>query len=151
MASYRIRETFFRPDCEFARERSALPADLHNGFQRLISRTEDHHCFLPIRPMQFQAVVGRDEVIFVDGNGGYAHRDGAGGRPILIAWRPAGGPRDSLDAPVPYDILYYFPGLKETQRRLLGETRTAVRLELARRRERDPPVGERRVLTFRRT
>ncbi len=151
MASYGIRETFFRPDREFSRETSALPADIHNGLRLLLSRARGDHVFLPIRPMQYQAIVGRDEVVFVDGNGGYAHQDGEGGRLIRIAWLPTGGPRKSLAAPVPCDILYYFAGLKETQRRLVGETLAALSLALARQRDPGPQSIERRVLPFRRT
>jgi hypothetical protein len=150
MASYRIRETFFRPDRECAREPSALPADIHNGLQLLVCRDGGRPVFLPIRTMQYQAIVDRDEVVFVDANGGYAHQAGEGGRLIRIAWLPKGGPRDSLAAPASCDIVYYFPGLKETQRRLVGEIRAALRLMLARQRDRVVPDIERRVLPFRR-
>lgn len=150
MSSYRIRETFFRPDRAFAREPSALPADIHNGLQLLLTRDGGHCVFLPIRSMQYQAIIDRDEVVFVDAYGGYAHQDGVGGRLIRIAWQPAGGPRGSLSDPVPYDIVYYFSELKETQWRLLGETRAALR-QIA---QRGPgpesaPIA-RRVVPFRR-
>lgn len=150
MSSYRIRETFFRPDQPFAREPSSLPADIHNGLQLLLTRDGGRCVFLPIRSMQYQAVIDREEVVFVDAYGGYAHQDGVGGRLIRIAWQPAEESRASLSDPVPYDIVYYYPGLKETQRRLLGETRAAL-LRLAQRRlaPQSTPI-ERRVIPFRR-
>ncbi len=151
MASYRIRESFFRPDREFAREASSLPAEIHNGLKAILSPDGGRPVFLPIRPMQILAVVDPEEVIFVDASGGYAHRDGEGGRLIRIAWRWVGGPRDSLVSPVPCDIVYYFAGLKEIQRRLVGETRAALRSALVRQRDRASPDIERRVLPFRRT
>lgn len=154
MASYRIRETFFRPEREFAREPSALPADLYNALHRLLARdgagASGGHVFLPIRSMQYQAIASRDEVVFVDALGGYAQQDGEGGRLISIAWRPTGALRNSLSAPVPCDIVYYFDGLKEIQRRLIGETRNALRLTLERQRERVLHEQERRVIPFRR-
>lgn len=151
MTSYRVRETFFRPDQPFARDQSTLPADIQNGLQLLLTREGGDCVFLPIRSMQYQAVIDRAEVIFVDAAGGYAHQDGEGGRLIRVAWRPA-LIRDSLTAPVPCEILYYFPGLKETQSRLIGETRSAVRLMLERKRKGTggAQAVERRVLPFRR-
>ena len=151
MTSYRVRETFFRPDQPFARDQSTLPADIHNGLKLLLTREGGVCVFLPIRSMQYQAVIDRAEVIFVDAAGGYAHQDGEGGRLIRIAWRPT-LTRDSLTAPVPCEILYYFPGLKETQWRLIGETRAALRVMLERKRASPPGAQavERRVLPFRR-
>lgn len=154
MAGYRVRETFFRPDREYRRASSTLPADLHNGLRLLLSREETPggrgQVFLPIRALQYLAIADREEVIFVDGNGPYAHRDGEGGRPIAIAWRPADTPRASLTDPVPYDIVYYAPGLEALQRRLVGETRAALAVHLARQRDRTTPDSERRAIPFRR-
>jgi hypothetical protein len=150
MSSFRTRETFFRPDQPYAVEPSALPADIHNGLQLLLSRGGGGCVFLPIRSVQYQAVIERDEVVFVDAHGGYAHQDGVGGRLIRIAWRPRQGPRDSLTDPVPFEIVYYFAGLKDTQRRLLGETRAALQQALERQRRTSPTSIERRVIPFRR-
>jgi hypothetical protein len=148
MASYRVRETFFRPDVPVARATSALPADIFNGLQILLSRDDSETVFLPIRSMQFQAVVEPEEIVFVDANGGYGQRNGQGGRLVQIAWRPKPGPRDALDAPVPCEILFYFPSLETVQRRLVGETRAALKLALARRRERACGADRARVLPF---
>lgn len=149
MASYSVRETFFRP-AEYSRRASSLPADLYNDLQ-LVLRGQVGTCvFIPLRALQYQAVVEREEVIFVDSQGGYAHQDGVGGRLIRIAWAlaPAAG-RDSLAAPVPCEILYYAPGLKETQWRLLGELRGMLRRVLSERRAAGLGTATRRVLTLR--
>ena len=101
MVSYSVRETFFRPP-EYSRQPSALPADLYNALQLLLKGQTGSCVFVPIRAMQYQAVVEREEVIFVDSQGGYAHQDGEGGRLIRLACvlpPPAG--RDSLTEPVP--------------------------------------------------
>ena len=100
--------------------------------------------------MQFQAVVERDEIIFVDSQGGYAHQDGEGGRLIRIAWQPQPpGDRESLTAPVPCTIVHYFPEQKETQRRLMSELPPAVNTLAQRQRDRRLPGMERRVVSFR--
>lgn len=150
MSHYSVRETFFRPE-EYARWPSALPAAMYNAFSLLLARSSGPSLFIPIRSMQYQAVVERAEIIFVDGLGGYAHQDGEGGRLIRIAWRPAPATaRQSLDAPVPCEIVYYSPGLKETQGRLVSEVSTVLRQLLQRQREQALQTLERRVVTFRR-
>lgn len=149
MPRYFVRETFFRPR-EFARERSALPAALYNDLKLLLSRSGGESLFIPIRSMQYQAVVERDEIVFVDNHGGYAHRDGEGGRLIRIAWQPApAGQRESLDTPIPCEIVYYFPNLKEVQWRLMSDLPPLLRRILQQRREKDIKRMECRVLPLR--
>ena len=150
MSRYSVRETFFRPE-EYARQQSALPAATYNALTLLLARSGGGSLFIPIRSMQYQTVAERAEIIFVDGLGGYAHQDGEGGRLIRIAWRPVpAAARESLDAPVPCEILYYFPGLRETQRRLASEVSTVLRQLLQRQREQAVQTLERRVVPFRR-
>ena len=150
MSIYRISETFFRPDRPFSIDRTRLPADIVNGLRRLLSREGGDCVFLPVRAMQYLAVIDRNEVVFVDANGGYAHQDGEGGRLIRIAWCWEPGPRDSLTDPVPSEIIHYFPDLKETQWRLLGEVRAALKLVEGRQRDQAVSACERRVVPFRR-
>lgn len=123
-------ETFFRP-AEMEREELAIPAPLFNRCRLLVSRCESEHVFVPIRSMQYQAVIDREEIIFVDNHGGYAHYEGEGGRLIVLAWkfRQQGG-RDALDAPVPIALLSYSPDAREIHRRLMSEFPPALdRLE----------------------
>jgi len=137
MSGYYVRETFFRPP-EHTRERSTLPATVYNDLQLLLKRSDRGSLFIPIRSMQFQAVVESGEVIFVDSQGSYAHQDGTGGRLIRIAWRPLpAAERESLNGPVPCEIISYSAGFKETQRRLMSEFPPALRRLLQRQREKD--------------
>ncbi len=142
-------ETFFRPQ-EVARQESAIPAVLYNACQRLLRRIGADCLFVPIRSMQYQAIIDREEIIFVDSQGGYAYQDGQGGRLIRIAWEPRPpDKRESLIESIPCDILFYFPDLKETQRRLVGEfTRTLEQIE---QREREQQIADQgaRILPFR--
>lgn len=150
MAAYFVRETFFRPP-EHDREQSALPSALYNDLQLLLMRNDGGSLFLPIRAMQYQAVADREEVIFVDSQGGYAHQDGEGGRLIRVAWRPiAAGQRESLSSPVSCEIVYYFPGGKETQRRLMSELPPLLRGLLKQQRVVGTQPIEPRVIPLRR-
>jgi hypothetical protein len=101
MASYNVGETLFRPS-EHRRQTSTLPVDLYNDLQRLLKDRRGTSVFVPLRAMQYQAVVERTEVIFVDAQGGYAHQTREGGRLIRIAWDliPTAG-RTSLSDPAP--------------------------------------------------
>lgn len=113
-------EIFFRPE-ETARERVTLPAPLYNRCRLLLARCPRPHVFVPIRSMQYQAVIDSEEIIFVDYQG-YAVRDGRGGRLIVLAWKVAlGVPRESLTEPVPIDIVYYGRETHDTHRRLMSE------------------------------
>lgn len=118
-------EIFFRRK-ETAREQVSLPAPLFNRCLLLLNRAATAHVFVPVRTMQFQAVIDSDEIIFVD-NLGYAVEDGHGGRLIVLAWTFASrGPRDSLTEPVPIEVVYYGAEGHETHRRLLGEFTKAL-------------------------
>jgi hypothetical protein len=118
-------EIFFRRK-ETAREQVSLPAPLFNRCLLLLNHAVTAHVFVPVRAMQFQAVIDSDEIIFVD-NLGYAVENGHGGRLIVLAWKfVSQGPRDSLSEPVPIEVIYYGPERHETHRRLLGEFAKAL-------------------------
>jgi hypothetical protein len=113
-------ETFFRP-AEMARERVNLPATLFNRCLLLLNQAGTRHVFVPIRSMQYQAVIDETEIIFV-GNQGYAFSEGHGGRLIMLAWDvPMHTARDSLNAPVPIEIVYYTGDGHDIHRRLMSE------------------------------
>lgn len=149
MVDYLIRETFFRPDDAVAYEQTRIPAALYNGLQLLLRRSTGSAVFIPVRSMQYQAVVDREEVVFVDSHGGYAYQDGEGGRLIRIAWRPAVG-RESISNPVACEIVYYFKDLRETQTRLLGEIQPIIKQMLERQRSTGGSTPAPRVLPLRR-
>jgi hypothetical protein len=113
-------ETFFRP-AERARERVNIPAPIFNRCLLALNHASTRHVFIPIRSMQYQAIIDESEIIFVD-NQGYAVSEGQGGRLIVLAWdvtlRSA---RDSLTAPVPIEIIYYNSDGHEIHRRLMSE------------------------------
>ncbi|TNF91710.1 MAG: hypothetical protein EP297_15310 [Gammaproteobacteria bacterium] len=130
--------TFFRPE-EVGRKQSTIPAEIYNQSRLLLNRSELDCQFVPIRTMQYYAVITDEEVIFVDSQG-YAVSDGEGGRMIVITWQfPAGQIRSSLNEPVAIDILYYQHETDDLERRLLGEFKQAMKLMLDRQLEADMP------------
>ncbi|MGQ9660085.1 MAG: hypothetical protein ACUVQI_11310 [Thermochromatium sp.] len=147
MSSYFVREVFFRPDTEYARELTTIPAPIHNAMRRLLKQARGSSVFVPIRSMQYLAVIDAEEVIFVDALGGYAYHDGEGGRLIRLAWRPFVG-RDSLCDPVSCEMVYYFGNLKAVQRRLLSEIGPALDQLQLKSAGGTPPNGKARILAF---
>jgi len=137
----RLIETFFRPDA-VARRPWTMPAPLFRRAKQALRRSPGDCAFVPIRSMQYQAVIDVEELIFVDALGGYQVQDGQGGRVILLAWRPRPlAEMASLSEPVPCELIYYRSGLDEVQRRLIGELDRALQVLEARRQGR-PGAGQ---------
>ncbi|MDF9391156.1 MULTISPECIES: hypothetical protein [Methylococcus] len=93
-----MQETFYRSR-ELRRETRLLGGATYNLSRVLLGRRRPDPLFVPIRSMLYLAVVDDLEIVFVDG---------AGPRHIQMAWqmfRP--GRRSSLDAPVPFEVVYY--------------------------------------------
>ncbi len=145
MTEHITRETFFRPD-EREREALTIPASLFNLFSLLRNHSRFEHVFVPIRSMQFLAVVDRDEVIFVDQHGGYAVQDGEGGRLIVMAWQfPHHLFRESLTEPVSMDLVHYRDGGRDLHRRIMSEFPAALEL-LSKRSEPAGNMGKKGVI-----
>lgn len=139
--------TLFRPP-EIGRERSRIAADTYNRTRLLLRRSSNDCRFVPIRSMQYQGVIARDEIVFVDAQG-YAVRDGQGGRLIVLAWQKVPEQsRDSLMDPMAVDIVYYHPTAAEVQRRLIGEFAKAMDLLLGRERAAAPEGEIMRVVSI---
>jgi hypothetical protein len=143
-------ETFFRPE-EVDRSQINLSAELFNRCRLLLSRCESEHLFVPIRSMQYQAVIDREEAIFVDNLGGYAIRDGEGGRLIVLAWVfGQRTERDSLSAPVSIERIAYNDQAVEIHRRLMSEFPKALERLEEKVRESGCEPKRKSVLPFRR-
>lgn len=116
---------------------SALPAATYNLTRILLAESSTGCVFVPIRHMQYLAVVDAQEIIFVDSQ--YK-------RWVEVAWqgfRPQA--RCALDAPVAYLAVFYTPGGADTQRRLQAEFHPALARLAARR-----PAAPSSLLPFRR-
>lgn len=149
MSERYTQENFFRPG-ELRRAPCTLPAAIYNACRRLLSRAEHGCVFVPIRDMQFIAVIDAEEVIFIDSQGGHLVVDGQGGRPILISWNF--GPsrtRDSLSAPVVCEVVHYREGLDDLQRRLVGGFSRALDALEEKGRESSPDPRGARIIPLR--
>lgn len=107
-----MEESFYR-DEEISRETRSLPAATYNLAHTLLAQSGQSCLFVPIRSMQYMAVIDHEEIIFVD-------REGA--RMIELAWQHFNPKaRASLDDAVPYELVYYMEKGRETMKRLVGE------------------------------
>ncbi|NTV96454.1 MAG: hypothetical protein HGA75_13735 [Thiobacillus sp.] len=128
--------TVFREPA-LAREERQLPAATYNLAHILLERSPGA-LFVPIRPMQFLAIADAEEIVFVD------HLEKSW---VAVAWRDfRPQARSSLDAPVPYEAVYYRDDGAEIMRRLQGEFPKA----LAALADKERPDGPARLLKFER-
>jgi len=105
-------------DIESARESRLLPAATYNLAHTLLARSATGCLFVPIRSMQYLAILDAEEFVFLDGERKCW---------IDIAWqdfRPQ--VRTSLDEPVPYQAIYYRPDAAQLMARLQGELPRAL-------------------------
>lgn len=100
-------------DAELAREPRHLPAPVYSLARGLLAHAPSRTVFVPIRAMQYLAIIDDEEVVFID-----SQRKNL----IDIAWqnfRPQ--QRTSLNDPVAYDAVFYQPEAKNIMRRLQSE------------------------------
>jgi hypothetical protein len=129
---YAMEERFYREQ-EIERLPAFLPAATYNLAHTLL--THAGQClFVPIRSLQYMAVLDAEEFIFIDGQNKAW---------VELAWqhfRPQA--RNALDERVPFEVVHYLPQAVETMKRLPGEFQKAL-MVLA---ERDLPQQDARVL-----
>lgn len=119
-----------------SREPRDLPAAQYNLARTLQARSPNGVAFVPVRSMQFLAILDAEEFIFVDSQ----YKQWA-----VLAWqgfRPQ--ERASLDDPVPFEAVFYRPDAQALQRQLQPEVFKAMQA-LAGRERIDGPA---RVLNF---
>lgn len=124
-------ESFYRGD-PVGRESRSLPAEQYNAIRLLLDFSGKSCVFVPIRSMQYMAVIDREEVIFIDGQVKSE---------IDFAWRFfRSQERSTLTEPVTYTFEYYVPDAPVTMRRAQGEFFRHVRLLAGRLRQQEKPV-----------
>ncbi|MES2368322.1 hypothetical protein [Thiobacillus thioparus] len=122
-------ERFYREQ-EIARWPAFLPAATYNLAHTLLARA-GKCLFVPIRSLQYMAVLDAEEFIFVDSQNKAW---------VELAWQhfhPQA--RASLDERVPFEVVHYLPQAAETMKRLPGEFHQALLL-LAERQKPDAPA-----------
>ncbi len=129
-----MEERFNRGE-EIARMPGFLPAATYNLAHTLRMRAGT--ClFVPIRSLQYMAVLDAEEFIFVDGQNKAW---------VEFAWqRFQPQARAGLDERVPFEVVYYLPQAAQTMPRMLGEFHKALQLLD----ERNRPHGAAIILPF---
>lgn len=103
---------------ELKREPRSLPATTYNLALTLLARSASSNLFVPIRAMQYLAILDAEEFVFLDG---------ARKCWIDIAWRNFHPQtRDSLQDPVAYQAVYYHPDGESLMNRLHAELPRAL-------------------------
>jgi len=127
-------------DPEIGRETRYLPAKSYNLAITLLSKCVTRHLFVPIRSMQYMAIIDHDEFVFIDGERKCW---------IDIAWRDfKRHERDALDQPVAYQAVFYrahSAGAADIMTRLQSEFPSALRV-LA---DKAPIKGSAHIIPFR--
>jgi hypothetical protein len=140
-------ETFFLP-AEIDRSDWAVPAEIYNLYHLLLNKSTTGNIFVPIRSMQFMAVLDKNEIVFVDSLA-YAVSENEGGRIILISWKfSASHDRDTLNEAVPCEVVYYAKKNTVTQLRLVSEFKQAMDLMDQRYRDKKIPAEGAKILTL---
>jgi len=121
---------------EVGRESRQLPADTYNLAITLLSRSMSGNLFIPIRSMQYLAILDAEEMIFLDGPRKCW---------VDIAWRNFHPQlRNSLDEPVSYDAVYYTIEAAKLMSRLQRELFLALQ-QLS---GKEPAHGNAKVIKF---
>ena len=106
-------------DEEISRESRELLADTYNLAITLLARSGDRHLFVPIRSMQYMAIVDAEEFVFIDGERKCW---------VDIAWQNfQRRKRTALDQPITYDAVCYRENLSEIMTRVQSEFPLALR------------------------
>lgn len=105
-------------DQELASETRHLPAATYNLALTLLARSSTGNLFVPIRSMQYLAILDAEEWVFLDGERKCW---------IDVAWRHfRSQARTSLDEPVEYEAVFYHANARAIMLRLLGELPRAL-------------------------
>ena len=121
-------QSFFTPD-EFSCQESRLLSNIYNLAHVLLNRSKSDHLFVPIRTLQYLAVIEKEAFWFVDSQA-YAVRGDEGGRLIRVSWHPIidSSQRDGLTQHMDCKVVFYGGDMSEIQTRLNGEFYQAMLL-----------------------
>ena len=140
-----VTETFFLPK-EVARKDWLVPADIYNLYHCLYTRDHEGHVFVPIRTLQFMAILDKNEIVFVDSQS-YAVANNEGGRIIFIAWKfPVSHDRDSLMDSMPCEVVFYDKKNSDLQLRMISAFKQAMELMDQRYRDKQIPRQGAKIL-----
>ena len=141
-------QSFFTPD-EFSCLQEPLLASTYNLAHVLLNRSESEHVFVPIRSMQYLAVIEAEAFWFVDSLA-YAVRGNEGGRMITVSWHPtkSASEREGLDQHLDCRVVFYEKDMSDIQTRLRSEFLQAMRQLDQRYRDQHIPAGGAKILSL---
>ncbi len=132
------RKEFYRGE-KLGNESRTLSATTYNNLKRLFKRSEESKILVPVRKMQYLAVVKKDEIVFVD-----IHLQSV----IEFAWysfQPHS--RIGLSSPVDFQFCWYNIKAQETMQRMPNEFSGAIEAQLEQLRKEEPGTGN-NLLSF---
>ncbi len=111
-------QSFFTPDVFFC-QKTRLLSNTYNLAHTLLKRSTSDHLFIPIRSLQYLAIIEKNTFWFVDSLA-YATRGNEGGRLIKISWHPliSACQRESLIQHMDCRVIFYGNDIQEIQNRL---------------------------------
>ncbi len=113
------KEIFYRTQ-ELKRERRRLAATVYNRCKTLLYRSGENALFVPIRSMQYLAVIDPEEIVFLDGAVSQSE--------IVLAWQNFRvSERSALHLPVSYEAVYYTEDSLNVMPRIQSEFPRALR------------------------
>jgi len=114
-------QSFFTPD-EFFCQKTRLLSRTYNLAHVLLNRNRSDHLFVPIRSLQYLAIIEKNTFWFVDSLA-YAVRDDEGGRLIRVSWHPLINPnqREGLTQDMDCRVIFYGEDMSDIQTRLNSE------------------------------
>ena len=114
-------QSFFTPD-EFSCQETRLLSQTYNLAHVLLNRSQSSHLFIPIRSLQYLAIIEKDNFWFVDSLA-YAVRGDEGGRLIRVSWHPllSANERDGLTQNMDCRVIFNGEDMSEIQKRLNSE------------------------------
>jgi len=121
-------QSFFTPDAFFCQQ-TRLLSQTYNLAHVLLNRSDTKHLFVPIRSMQYLAIIEKDAFWFVDSLA-YAVRGDEGGRLIRVSWHPVirAGERTGLNQNMDCRVIFYGKDMRDIQNRLNKEFYESMQL-----------------------
>lgn len=120
-------ETFYRGEA-VASQQKLLPANTYNILKLLLGLSDRDCVFVPVRPIQYMAVIDKEEVIFIDAMSSRCS--------IEFSWREfCPQLRKGLADPVHYKLVYYSEKALENLQRAQQEFTQSIQTAYTRKKQ----------------